>query len=81
MSMKKLADKVAAELNERMEGYTDSRQPSNDEVGMAALVCRVQELEGMLHDRLELIRCGIGGNYSGDPFKNELYTSVRELLD
>jgi len=50
------------------------------QVEHAKSVSRVTELEKMLSDRLELIRCGVGGNYSGDPKENELYTSVVELL-
>jgi hypothetical protein len=34
----------------------------------------------MLAKKLDLIRCGIGGNYGGNPFENPLYTEVVELL-
>jgi len=49
-------------------------------VGEEALQ-RVNDLEAMLRDRLDLIRCGIGANYSGNPYENETYTSVVELLN
>jgi len=41
---------------------------------------RIEALEGMLSKKLDLIRCGIGGNYSGYPKDNPLYIEVVELL-
>lgn len=34
----------------------------------------------MLESKLDLIRCGIGANYSGDPKQNPKYLEVVELL-
>ncbi|MCP4989845.1 MAG: hypothetical protein GY928_28450 [Colwellia sp.] len=34
----------------------------------------------MLESKLDLIRCGIGANYSGDPKENPKYLEVVELL-
>jgi hypothetical protein len=48
MSMKSLADEAAKNLNDRMDNYTSSLQPTGDEVSMAAMVCRIQELENKL---------------------------------
>ena len=39
------------------------------------------ELLAMLESKLDLIRCGIGVNYSGDPKENKLYTEVLELIN
>lgn len=38
------------------------------------------EMYAMLEKKLDLIRCGIGSNYSGDPRDNALYKEVVELL-
>jgi len=42
---------------------------------------RSTDLYNMLAKKLDLIRCGIGGNYSGDPKENDAYTEVVSLLD
>lgn len=41
---------------------------------------RIEALEAMLSKKLDLIRCGIGGNYSGYPKENPLYIEVVELI-
>ena len=46
--MKTLADKAMLELSNRMELYTNSRDPSGAEILMAAMTCRIQELEEAL---------------------------------
>lgn len=51
MSMKKLADAAMLELNNRMESYFSSLEPSDDDILMAAMTCRIQELE----EAMELI--------------------------
>lgn len=38
------------------------------------------EMIRMLESKLDLIRCGIGSNYSGDPKQNPKYLEVVELL-
>jgi hypothetical protein len=48
MSMKSLADKATKDLHDRMNKYTSSFGPTADEVSMAAMVCRIQELENKL---------------------------------
>ena len=48
MSIKKLADSAIEWLNERIESHPDSRCASEGEVYMAAMVCRIQELEAAL---------------------------------
>ena len=48
MSMKTLADNAMLELNNRMELCTSSLEPSGDEILMAAMTCRIQELEEAL---------------------------------
>lgn len=40
---------IKANLNERMVGYTDSRQPTDDEVNIAWLVCEVDRLNELLN--------------------------------
>ncbi len=45
-----------------------------------SMMARINELEGMLSKKMGLIRCGIGSNYSGDPFENALYIEAREVL-
>ena len=47
---------------------------------MFDLVQRIFELEEMLEKKLDLIRCGIGVNYSGAPMDNEKYLEVTRLL-
>lgn len=42
---------------------------------------RIEELEEMLTKKLELIRCGIGANYSGNPYENQLYQEAKRLLN
>jgi len=42
---------------------------------------RIEALEEMLKAKMDLIRCGIGANYSGNPCENNLYTEVCELLE
>lgn len=42
--MKKLVDKIAKDLNERMLHYTHSLQPSGDEVRLAACICEIEAL-------------------------------------
>ena len=42
---------------------------------------RIKQLEDMLNKKLDLIKCGIGANYSGSPYENELYTEVIDLLE
>lgn len=46
----------------------------------AAALDRIEKLEAMLTKKLDLIKCGIGGNYGGYPYENELYIEVVELL-
>lgn len=41
---------------------------------------RIIDLELMLAKKLDLIKCGIATNYSGDPFENKLYTEASDLL-
>ncbi|MDF1830646.1 hypothetical protein [Cycloclasticus pugetii] len=41
---------------------------------------RIEELENMLIKKLDLIRCGIGSNYSGDHYENDLYKEAAELV-
>lgn len=41
---------------------------------------RILELEKMLRKKMDLIRCGIGSNYSGDPKENVLYTEAYDVL-
>jgi len=50
MSMKKLADAAMQELDKRMESCTSSLHPTDDEMLMAAMACRIQELEVLLRD-------------------------------
>jgi len=49
------------------------------QVGEKALE-NVARLEGMLIKKLDLIKCGISANYSGDPCKSQLYTEATDLL-
>jgi len=48
MGMKNLADAAMLELNNRMESYSSSLEPTSDEIHMAAMTCRIQELENAL---------------------------------
>jgi len=40
-----MLDKIRKNIEERMDKYTDSRQPTNDEVAIAWLVGRIDELQ------------------------------------
>ena len=42
---------------------------------------QINDLENMLRKKLDLIRCGIGSNYSGNPYENDLYVEVKSLLE
>lgn len=42
---------------------------------------RIEALEEMLRKKLDLIKCGIAHNYSGDPYENDLYLEVKRLLE
>lgn len=81
MSMKKLADEGVAFLEESMSSQIDSRCATDLEIYACAMGCRIQELEEMLEARLDLIKCGIATNYSGNPYENELYTTAKRMLE
>lgn len=49
MSMKTLADEAIAQLGKRMESHTSSLCATEDEVYMAAMACRIQELENPMY--------------------------------
>jgi len=57
------------------------RNDLDHEAILRAGVVRIEQLENMLAKKLDLIRCGISGNYNGDPKDNTLYTEVVELLN
>ena len=42
---------------------------------------KIKLLREMLRIKLDLIRCGIGANYSGNPYENKLYTEAADLLE
>jgi hypothetical protein len=48
MTMKKLADSAMENLNNRMDSYKSLLEPTDDEVSMAAMTCRIMELEEAL---------------------------------
>ncbi|MCK5019987.1 MAG: hypothetical protein KAS32_23235 [Candidatus Peribacteraceae bacterium] len=48
MSIKELADEAIDSLNERMKTHVDSRCATTEEVQMAAMACRIRELEESL---------------------------------
>lgn len=41
---------------------------------------RIAELEKMLKSKLDLIRCGVGSNYGGNPFCHPLYLEAKQLV-
>ena len=41
---------------------------------------RVDALTAMLTKKMELIRCGISANYSGNPKENDKYMEAHNLL-
>jgi len=47
---------------------------------IANAVNNFADMYEMLESKLDLIRCGIGANYSGDPKQNPKYLEVVELL-
>ena len=50
------------------------------EISRFQMANRIDELEKMLSKKLDLIKCGIGANYSGNPYENELYLEAWRLL-
>jgi hypothetical protein len=46
-----MLDKIRKNIEERMDKYTDSRQPTNDEVVIAWLVGRIDELQDEIERR------------------------------
>lgn len=44
------------------------------------LSAEIAELKAMLHKKLDLIKCGIATNYSGDPYDNPLWREAYDLL-
>lgn len=48
MSMKKLADEAIAHVGDIMSVQVSSLSPTEDEIRMAAMACRIQELEEAL---------------------------------
>ena len=42
---------------------------------------RIDELEAMLRKKLDIIKCGISANYSGDPYENKIFLEAWELLN
>ncbi len=41
---------------------------------------RIEALEQMLRKKLDLVKCGIAVNYSGNPYENKLYTEAADLV-
>ena len=41
----------------------------------------VERLKEMLRKKLDLIKCGIAHNYSGDPYENERYLEAVRALE
>lgn len=56
------------------KGFTTNRDSN------AHLIACAPDMYEMLESKLNLIRCGIGANYSGDPKENPKYLEVVELL-
>jgi hypothetical protein len=42
---------------------------------------RIEALEDMLKSKLDLIKCGIAHNYSGNPYENEKYLEALIVLN
>ena len=57
-----------------IESYSESAKSN------ANLIACAPEMYEMLESKIDLIRCGIGANYSGDPKENPEYLEVVELL-
>lgn len=51
-----MLEKIKADIDERMSAYTDSRQPTGDEVAIAWLVSEVENLKLKLRTIADLIR-------------------------
>ncbi len=63
------------EFTNAMEG-----RPIYDQDDGERMAARIEALEEMLRGKLDLIKCGIAHNYSGDPYENEKYKEAAELL-
>lgn len=50
--MKKLVDKIIKDVDERMDNLDESLTPTEDEIALCALICRIEELEEKV-DKLE----------------------------
>lgn len=46
----------------------------------AQLMKIIEDQEDMLKKKLDLIKCGIGSNYSGNPYENDLYREAAEMV-
>ena len=80
---KALITKITEDLNERMSHYTDSRQPSGDEVSLAACICEIESLTKKAA-RLEgwLLLLYPAGHHSldvSDEEEQEIFDYIREL--
>lgn len=66
------------DMRERTEAKREqAKEEANANV---ALIACAPDMYEMLESKLDLIRCGIGANYSGDPKQNPKYLEVVELL-
>lgn len=83
-SVKKYMDTLSMRGKEKEEisnlilGYMSDCQSLEQQV--KELRAHNARLRGILINRLDLIRCGIGSNYGGYPMEHELYTSVERVI-
>lgn len=61
-------------------GLMQSFADCDEHKANANLMRLAPDMYEMLESKLDLIRCGIGANYSGDPKQNPKYLEVVELL-
>jgi len=59
MSMRELADEAIEVLNARMETHVNSMCATEDEVYMAAMACRIGELEEALQKVVDAAEIGV----------------------
>ena len=77
MSMKKLADQAIGYLDECMSNHVNSMCASTEEVHMAAMACRIQELEHAL-DAISTVAAECDGWESFPPETLDLAISMLE---
>lgn len=69
------------DLQSHHDGSEWCKREVEESIANAKLISCAPDMYEMLESKLDLIRCGIGANYSGNPKENPKYLEVVELLE